>query len=58
VRLDFDMQSEHVSTVAIVRTCDPGVGNGIEFTGLPLLSKQRVQRYLDGIDPHLGVARS
>lgn len=58
VRLDFDMQSEHVSTVAIVRTCDPGVGNGIEFTGLPLQSKQRVQKYLDGIDPHLGVARS
>jgi hypothetical protein len=39
----------------VVRTCDPGVGNGIEFTGLPSHRKQRVQQYLDGIDPHLGV---
>ena len=55
LRLDFYMQSEHVTTTAVVRTCDPGVGNGIEFTGLPTHRKQRVQQYLDGIDPHLGV---
>jgi hypothetical protein len=31
------------------------VGNGIEFTGMPPESKELLQRYLDTIDPELGV---
>ena len=57
LRVDFYLQSEHVTISAVVRTCDPGVGNGIEFTGLPPDGKQHLQAYLDGIDPQMGVSR-
>lgn len=56
LRVDFWMDSEHVKISAVVRTCDPGVGNGIEFTGLPLESKARLQSYLDAIDPQMGLS--
>jgi hypothetical protein len=56
LRVDFYLQSEHINISAVVRTCDPGVGNGIEFTGLPPEGKQHLQEYLDGIDPQMGVA--
>ena len=56
LRVDFWMQNEHLSITAVVRTCDPGVGMGIEFTGLPLADKERLQRYLDGIDPARGIS--
>jgi hypothetical protein len=51
LRLDFYLESEHMSITAVVRTCDPGVGNGIEFTGLPTEGKQKMQAYLDTVDP-------
>jgi len=57
LKVDFYMQAEHVSISAVVRTCDPGVGNGIEFTGLPTDGKEHLQKYLDGIDPQMGVSR-
>ena len=56
LRVDFWLDSEHVNVTAVVRTCDPGVGNGIEFTGLPPDGKERLQAYLDAIDPPMGVA--
>ncbi|MFY9560575.1 MAG: PilZ domain-containing protein [Terriglobales bacterium] len=56
LRVDFYLQSERINISAVVRTCDPGVGNGIEFTGLPLEGKQHLQAYLDGIDPQMGVS--
>jgi hypothetical protein len=51
LRLDFWLDSEHINISAVVRTCDPGVGNGIEFTGMPPEAKDRMQSYLDTIDP-------
>jgi len=39
-------------TTAMVRTCDPGVGMGIEFTGLPEENRHRLQHHLEKIDPH------
>ena len=54
LRVDFWMKAEHIHTTAIVRTCDPGVGNGIEFTGLPMDTKTRLQEYLDTVDPQKG----
>lgn len=57
LRVDFYLQTEHITISAVVRTCDPGVGNGIEFTGLPVDGKQHLQAYLDGIDPQMGVSR-
>jgi hypothetical protein len=56
LRVDFWMDSEHIKISAVVRTCDPGVGNGIEFTGMPVESKARLQAYLDAIDPQMGVS--
>jgi hypothetical protein len=34
------------------------VGNGIEFTGMPVDGKQRMQAYLDSIDPPRGISTS
>lgn len=56
LRVDFYLQDEHITITAVVRTCDPGVGNGIEFTGMPVERKERLQAYLDGIDPPMGVS--
>jgi len=56
LRVDFWLDSEHVNITAVVRTCDPGVGNGIEFTGMPPDTKERMQNYLDAIDPQMGVS--
>jgi PilZ domain len=39
-----------VKTTAIVRTLDPGVGNGIEFTGLDETGKQVLSEHLDHLD--------
>lgn len=57
LRVEFYMDSERVSISAVVRTCDPGVGNGIEFTGMPPEGKQRLQMYLDAIDPDKGPSK-
>jgi hypothetical protein len=54
LRVDVWLDSEHISVTAVVRTSDPGVGNGIEFTGMPQETKDRMQAYLDTIDPPMG----
>ncbi len=51
LRVDFWMDQEHVTATATVRTRDPGVGMGIEFTGVPEETKKRFQAYLDKQDP-------
>jgi hypothetical protein len=56
LRVDFWLESEHINITAVVRTCDPGVGNGIEFTGMPQSTKEHMQTYLDAIDPPRGVS--
>ena len=56
LRVDFWLDSEHINITAVVRTCDPGVGNGIEFTGMPVDGKARMQDYLDAINPQMGVS--
>jgi hypothetical protein len=56
LRVDFWLDAEHLNITAVVRTCDPGVGNGIEFTGMPADTKARMQAYLDAIDPQMGIS--
>jgi hypothetical protein len=56
LRVDFWLDSDHINITAVVRTCDPGVGNGIEFTGMPTDAKTRMQTYLDAIDPQMGIS--
>jgi PilZ domain len=51
LRVDFWVDSEKISTSAVVRTSDPGVGMGIEFIGLTPDTKQRIQNHLDKTDP-------
>ena len=53
LRVDIWIDQEHVTSSATVRTRDPGVGMGIEFTGLPDPTKQRFQAHLDNMDPGL-----
>jgi hypothetical protein len=55
LRMDFWIDQERSSATATVRTRDPGVGMGIEFTGLPDESKKRFQAHLDKQDP--GIAK-
>jgi hypothetical protein len=51
LRVDLWIEDERLSPSAVVRTRDPGVGMGIEFTGLPDASKKRFQDHLDSLDP-------
>jgi hypothetical protein len=53
LKVDFWIDEEHVVASASVRTRDPGVGMGIEFTGLPEETKMRFQAHLDKLDPGL-----
>ncbi|MFY9791029.1 MAG: PilZ domain-containing protein [Candidatus Sulfotelmatobacter sp.] len=55
LRVEFWIDQERISASATVRTRDPGVGMGIEFSGLPEDSKKRFQAYLDKQDPGLSV---
>jgi PilZ domain len=51
LQIDFWIDAQKISTPAVVRTCDGGVGMGIEFTGLKEEDRRRFQKYLDEIDP-------
>jgi hypothetical protein len=51
LRVDLWIEQERLSPTAVVRTCDPGVGMGIEFTGLPEDSKKRFHAHLDKLNP-------
>ena len=43
----FWIDSEKIITPALVRTCDPGVGMGIEFIGLSSQNQGRVQQAVE-----------
>ncbi len=45
--ITFWLGSEKIVTPAIVRTCDGGVGMGIEFTGLDVATQNRLQKHVD-----------
>ena len=51
LRVDFWIGEDKFSPSAIVRTRDPGVGMGIEFTGMPEDGKKQFQAHLDQMDP-------
>lgn len=55
LRVDFWIGEEKFSPSAVVRTRDPGVGMGIEFTGLPEDGKKRFQAHLDKLDPGMSL---
>ena len=45
--ITFWLGSEPISTPAVVRTCDGGVGMGIEFTGLDDKTRERLQQQIE-----------
>jgi PilZ domain len=51
LKADFWIEEEHVNSSAIVRTCDPGVGMGIEFLTLNPDLQDRFQALLEKMDP-------
>jgi hypothetical protein len=55
LRVDLWIEEERLAPSAVVRTRDPGVGMGIEFTGLPEESKKRFQAHLDKLDPGMSL---
>jgi len=57
LRVDFWLESEHINVTAVVRTCDPGVAMESSSLECPA-GKQRMQAYLDSIDPPRGIATS
>lgn len=48
--ITFWLDSEKIRTKAVVRTSDPGVGMGIEFTELEDQIQKRLQEYLEKVD--------
>ena len=56
LRVDFWIGEERLTPTAVVRTRDPGVGMGIEFTGLAEDLKRHFQSHLDKMDPGLTLA--
>jgi len=51
LHIAFWIGEEKVSTAAMVRASDPGVGMGIEFIGLSEDKQSRLQAHLDEVDP-------
>jgi PilZ domain-containing protein len=49
LNITFWLNSEPVHTPAIVRTCDGGVGMGIEFTGLDEATQKRLQQQVEAM---------
>jgi hypothetical protein len=47
LQVSFWLDSERISTPAVVRSCDGGVGMGIEFTGLDDKIRERLQQQIE-----------
>ncbi len=56
--ITFWLDSEKVVTPAVVRTCDGGVGMGIEFTGLDDATQQRLQQRIKAMEQDSGSAKN
>jgi len=54
VNISFWVESEKVQTTGIVRTSDPNVGMGIEFTALDNVVQEWLQAHLDKLDDSIG----
>jgi hypothetical protein len=49
LNISFWLDSEKITTKAVVRTCDGGVGMGIEFTGLDQATQERLQKQVEAM---------
>ena len=46
VAIRIGMDGREVKAKGLVKTADPGLGNGIEFTGMASSCRQELERYL------------
>jgi len=53
VYITFWMDEQKIHTSGVVRTSDPGVGMGIEFTALDNTVQEQLQQHLDKLDDGL-----
>jgi len=51
------MESEKITTSGIVKACDGGVGMGIEFTGLDEPTQDRLQSFIESLDPEAAASK-
>jgi hypothetical protein len=51
LKVEFWIEDERINSTAVVRTCDPAVGMGMEFVGLTPALQDRFQVLLDRLDP-------
>ncbi len=56
--ITFWLESDKVTTPAVVRACDGGVGMGIEFTGLDEQTQERLQSLLESMDSETATKES
>jgi hypothetical protein len=49
LNITFWLDAERISTPAVVRSCDGGVGMGMEFTGLGDKIRERLQQQIDAM---------
>jgi hypothetical protein len=54
--ITFWLDFERIRTSAIVRTCDGGVGMGIEFTGLDQQTQDKLQAQVDSMAAESGTS--
>src|SRR5713101_1704358 len=55
--ITFWLDSEKITTSGIVKACDGGVGMGIEFTGLDEPTQERLQSFIESLDPEAAASR-
>ena len=55
--ITFWMESEKIITSGIVKACDGGVGMGIEFTGLDEPTQERLQSFIESLDPEAAASK-
>lgn len=56
LNITFWLDSERISTPAVVRSSDGGVGMGIEFTGLDEKTRERLQQRIEGMAAEAGTS--
>ncbi len=54
VDVGFSLGAEEIKTQGMVRTCDPGVGMGIEFADLDNQVQDQLQQFIERMDQRLG----
>jgi PilZ domain len=58
LNITFWLEEQKITAPSVVRTCDGGVGMGIEFTGLDLGTQERLQKQVEKMGEESDTARN